>query len=356
MALYTESNHIFHVIFMRPIIVCYSFIFLSFTGFTQSTTNNIFEVEGYSSALKKDSDLNELRREALWNAKLEALFLSGGLIHLENSKRSRNTNSKKNTTDNSISSSYHTVEKDFETIIRQRIDAFIESVDQAKISLVFINGQQYFHCKARFRVLEILPLASQATVGRKNKYAQDIDRKEKDSSNAFNEWLARRIQRLDSLALHIQDLNDGSIIARGDAIFSKRTKEYATTGEALFTPPLQGIKDVKSFDLAKIPSIKEYENGYLFEAKEGTPVFAINAASVIATGWVKVLGNRVVLEHENGMRSIYGYLKNVRVREGAKISRGTIIGYVGQTGMYASYCLYFELSKNNVGLNPFLYW
>ncbi len=57
----------------------------------------------------------------------------------------------------------------------------------------------------------------------------------------------------------------------------------------------------------------------------------------------KDLGNFVEIEHTNGTKTVYGYLKNIKVSLGDFISRRTKIGEVGSSGSNASCALYFEI-------------
>ncbi len=57
----------------------------------------------------------------------------------------------------------------------------------------------------------------------------------------------------------------------------------------------------------------------------------------------KDLGNFIEIEHTNGTKTIYGYLKNIKVSLGDFISRRTKIGEVGSSGSNTSCALYFEI-------------
>lgn len=57
----------------------------------------------------------------------------------------------------------------------------------------------------------------------------------------------------------------------------------------------------------------------------------------------KDLGNFLIIEHTNGTKTVYGYLKNIKVSLGDFISRKTKIGEVGTLGENSSCALYFEI-------------
>jgi murein DD-endopeptidase MepM/ murein hydrolase activator NlpD len=68
-------------------------------------------------------------------------------------------------------------------------------------------------------------------------------------------------------------------------------------------------------------------------SSEGTDVFAVSAgrAAVAASGW-GVLGNTVIVDHGDGMYSIYAHLSDISVSPDAKVKSGDKLGTVGYTG------------------------
>ena len=76
------------------------------------------------------------------------------------------------------------------------------------------------------------------------------------------------------------------------------------------------------------------------------------AASLDAT--VKVNGT-VATTHEGGFSTIYAHLSSFAVSEGEMVSRGQLIGAVGQTGKATGPHLHFELLCSDIYLNPEYY-
>ncbi|HEX2187448.1 MAG TPA: peptidoglycan DD-metalloendopeptidase family protein, partial [Longimicrobiaceae bacterium] len=73
-------------------------------------------------------------------------------------------------------------------------------------------------------------------------------------------------------------------------------------------------------------------NGIGIGAPRGTPVKAVEAGTVALAEPFEGYGPSVVVSHGGGYYSLYLYLDDVRVAEGAEIARGQVVGTVGGQG------------------------
>ena len=90
-------------------------------------------------------------------------------------------------------------------------------------------------------------------------------------------------------------------------------------------------------------------------ANRGAPnVLAADAGTVVGAGWIDGYGygNRVIIDHGNGYRTLYAHLSSAFVVPGQTVSRGSPIGRMGCTGRCSGTHLYFEVIRNGVYLNP----
>lgn len=90
-------------------------------------------------------------------------------------------------------------------------------------------------------------------------------------------------------------------------------------------------------------------------ANRGAPgVSASDGGVVVVAGWPDNYGygNRVVIDHGNGYRSMYAHLSNVYVSVGQTISRGQVIGQMGSTGRSTGIHLHLEIHFKGVPVNP----
>lgn len=63
-------------------------------------------------------------------------------------------------------------------------------------------------------------------------------------------------------------------------------------------------------------------------------------------------GNHVIIDHGNGLTSLYGHLYSISVNEGDKVTAGQIIGTEGSTGAATGPHVHFEIRQDNIPQNP----
>lgn len=134
-------------------------------------------------------------------------------------------------------------------------------------------------------------------------------------------------------------------------IVVKGTKVIPSRGDGSFTWPTVGGyissnvgyrwgKMHKGLDIAR-PS-----NRTIKAADNGVVTFA---------GYDGGFGNKIVIDHRNGFRTIYAHLDSIDVSSGQTVSKGSKIGVMGSTGDSTGVHLHFELYKNGNLENPLDY-
>ncbi len=89
-----------------------------------------------------------------------------------------------------------------------------------------------------------------------------------------------------------------------------------------------------------------------FHAPEGTPVMAINSGIVRVVQKYEIYGNTVIVDHGDGLLSMYMHLSQAKVKVGDKVTTGDIIALSGETGYAESPHLHLTIRINNISIDP----
>lgn len=98
---------------------------------------------------------------------------------------------------------------------------------------------------------------------------------------------------------------------------------------------------------------EQIHKGIDYKAVKGTPVRASADGVVIEKEFREgTYGNVVVIQHANGLLSLYAQLSAFKTEIGNKVKRGDVIGLVGSSGKSTGPHLHFELRKDGLHVNP----
>jgi murein DD-endopeptidase MepM/ murein hydrolase activator NlpD len=156
-------------------------------------------------------------------------------------------------------------------------------------------------------------------------------------------------------------LTTGSVVIVPDGVFvevqpAKKPVARVATGSTRSATPSANVS--AGYFLrpinggVKTQGIHGY-NGIDLAAPVGTPVFASAAGRVIVSrtgGWNGGYGTYIVIEHPNGTQTLYAHLSGNNVSQGQTVTRGQVIGAVGNTGRSTGPHIHFEVRG---GRNPF---
>ncbi len=162
----------------------------------------------------------------------------------------------------------------------------------------------------------------------------------------------------------IRDFNNmppSAVISVGDEIIIPDGEvAVSASGGATVSKPAAG-KTASGYFIRPTKGIKtqglhgKYKTSVDIGTPVGTPVYASAGGKVIVSknsGYNGGYGVYVVIQHDNGMQTIYAHLSSADISTGAKVSQGDLIGKTGNTGRSTGPHLHFEIlgTKN---WNPF---
>lgn len=93
-----------------------------------------------------------------------------------------------------------------------------------------------------------------------------------------------------------------------------------------------------------------HHNGLDIAAPTGTPVKPVAPGTVIFSGWKNGYGNTVILEHGDGMVTVYAHHSINNVAEGTMVDTGSIIAHSGSTGRSTGPHLHFEAWRGGANI------
>jgi len=98
-----------------------------------------------------------------------------------------------------------------------------------------------------------------------------------------------------------------------------------------------------------------YHKGIEIEADFNSPVSAILPGGVEFAGWLRGLGNVMILHHGQGLYTLSAHLFKFNKNVGETVEAGEIVGFVGDTGNRAKPSLYFEIREKGKAVDPLAY-
>jgi len=99
-----------------------------------------------------------------------------------------------------------------------------------------------------------------------------------------------------------------------------------------------------------------YHRGIDIGASYGSGALAAADGVVSYTGWFSGGGNTVIIDHGNGLSTLYMHLSGFAVSQGSSVSAGQTVGYVGSTGISTGPHLHFAVMVGGSYVNPLGYY
>ncbi len=98
-----------------------------------------------------------------------------------------------------------------------------------------------------------------------------------------------------------------------------------------------------------------HHNGIDIAAPRGSPILVAKDGRVVFAGWFFGYGLAVIVDHGNGISTVYGHASKLLAAIGQVVETGQVIALVGSTGDATGPHLHFEIRTNGIPLNPMKY-
>lgn len=117
----------------------------------------------------------------------------------------------------------------------------------------------------------------------------------------------------------------------------------------------RNIKHLSGYGIRLHPvhKVKKLHQGIDFTAPRGTAIQATGNGEVVEVKkGSKGYGNKVLIDHGFGFKSLYAHMQTITVKKGEVVKKGQQIGTVGSTGTSTAPHLHYEVWINNKAVNP----
>jgi len=179
-----------------------------------------------------------------------------------------------------------------------------------------------------------------AQIDDKKDILNSVQKEKKAYQQALNE-MEQNSQQLEAIISQIQSKGNPSKIGTG-----------------AFTWPTPGYSTITSnYGMRYHPILKVYKlhTGIDIGAPYGVSIHAADSGTVIYSGWMGAYGQAIVIDHGNGISTLYGHQSTLLVSKGTAVNKGQVIGKVGSTGWSTGAHLHFEVRVNGAPVNPHSY-
>jgi len=163
---------------------------------------------------------------------------------------------------------------------------------------------------------------------------------DRDTSEKAYQELVATSQRIEQMLRHNQWSNSGPAGGTGAMIWPTAAREI-TSPFGWRTHPIYGSQ--------------RFHSGLDIGADYGDTVVAADGGVVISAGWLGGYGKAVIIDHGNGISSVYGHNSELLVSEGQRVRKGEPISRVGSTGDSTGAHLHFEVRLNGTPVSPYNY-
>lgn len=273
-----------------------------------------------------------LEREELLKTRVRAMYESGGKVdYLEVLLGS--------------SSFGEFVERlDFLALLVQQDNKIIEDFVQAKIEV-----------EEKKEEIEAYLVQLEAQLDKLTAMIAEFEQQQKDKEVRIAKIAADRENLAEQEALEFAEATN---LANQKAAAQKELEDLKWDGE--FAWPVPDSKRITSyFGNRKDPFTGKTKghNGMDIGAPQGTTIVAAASGVVLVAEYLNGYGNTVIIEHGNGMRTLYGHIRNggTVVSAGDRVERKQKIAEVGSTGRSTGPHLHFEVHKNGQLQDPLDY-
>ena len=147
-------------------------------------------------------------------------------------------------------------------------------------------------------------------------------------------------------------------LAEQKRILAEQNQKSRSYDGGMFTfpcPSYTRVSDDYGTRMHPTLHVKMMHNGIDLAAPSGSPILAAYDGTVVAASYSSSMGNYVMIDHGDGLITVYMHASKLLVSSGEEVSAGQKIALVGSTGRSTGPHLHFGVRKNGSYVNPWNY-
>ena len=249
-------------------------------------------------------------------------------------------------------------------VLKRIIDSDITLINEIKKERADIEAhkQKLEADRAKLVELEKAALAKQAEIEQKKAERNVVLQKaQNDRATAM-----QAIEELNASSAQVSAMLKDRQAARAAAAAAAAAAAQSSGGQGASDNWVQGtgqlgwpvsgeITSPYGYRVHPIWGTTIYHSGIDIGVDEGTPVHAADGGVVVWSGWMGGYGYAVVIDHGNGLSTLYGHNSELAVDEGQSVAKGQVISYAGSTGNSTGPHVHFEVRVNGDPVDPMGY-
>lgn len=127
------------------------------------------------------------------------------------------------------------------------------------------------------------------------------------------------------------------------------------SGAMMWPTDVQLITSEYGWRVHPVFGTQRYHSGIDIGADYGDSVRAADSGVVVYSDWMGGYGKAVIVDHGNGISTLYGHNSELLVSEGQQVRKGEILSRVGSTGYSTGPHLHFEVRQDGSPVSPMSY-
>ncbi len=130
------------------------------------------------------------------------------------------------------------------------------------------------------------------------------------------------------------------------------SKNFKLANGSIIWPVIGRISSSYGWRIHPIYNRRQFHKGIDIAVPVGTKIRAAAGGKVIQSGWLGGFGYTVIIDHGQGVETLYAHNSRLLVRAGREVEMGQVIAFAGSTGTSTGSHLHFGLIVNEKAINP----